>query len=89
MSEEDLAFIKRFVLSSGSLKEAARFYDVSYPTVRLRLDRVIEKVKVFESASITSDFERLMRMLYIEGKIEIGTLNTVLAGHRKEMEGKK
>ena len=33
---EDLTFIKNFILSSGSLKEIAREYDVSYPTVRLR-----------------------------------------------------
>ena len=40
MSEEDLAFIKRFVLASGSLKDVAAGYGISYPTVRLRLDRL-------------------------------------------------
>ncbi len=35
LSEEELAFVKRFVLASGSLKEIARVYGVSYPTVRL------------------------------------------------------
>ena len=89
LSQEDLAFIKRLVLSSGSLKELARLYDVSYPTVRLRLDRVIEKIKVLDSATITSDFERLVRALYAEGKIDIETVNAVLAAHRKEMEGPK
>ncbi len=45
LDEEDVAFIKRFVLSSGSLKEMARQYEVTYPTVRLRLDRLIDKIK--------------------------------------------
>ena len=40
---EDIHFIKKFVLSSGSLKEIAEIYQVSYPTVRLRLDRLIQK----------------------------------------------
>ena len=44
LDDEDLAFIKRFMLASGSLKEVARQYGVSYPTVRLRLDRLIQKM---------------------------------------------
>ena len=30
-----------------SLKELAKIYDISYPTVRLRLDRMINKVKLY------------------------------------------
>ena len=44
LEEEDLVFIKKFVLSSGSLKEVAGQYGVTYPTVRLRLDRLIQKI---------------------------------------------
>ena len=35
LDDEDVSFIKRFVLASGSLKEIASEYGVSYPTVRL------------------------------------------------------
>ena len=35
LEEEDLAFIKRFILSSGSLKDLAAAYSVTYPTLRL------------------------------------------------------
>ena len=48
LEEEDLAFIKRFLLSSGSLKEVAGAYGVTYPTVRLRLDRLIQKIRLGE-----------------------------------------
>ena len=89
LSEDDLAFLKRFVLSSGSLKELARVYDVSYPTVRLRLDRLIEKVRILDSTTITSDFERLLRTLFAEGKFDINTLNVILAAQRKSTEEKK
>ncbi|MCI8813539.1 MAG: DUF2089 domain-containing protein, partial [Oscillibacter sp.] len=50
LEDEDAAFIKKFVLSSGSLKEVAALYGVSYPTVRLRLDRLIQKIKISETA---------------------------------------
>ena len=46
LEEEDVTFIKRFVLSSGSLKEMAAEYGVTYPTVRLRLDRLIQKIRL-------------------------------------------
>ena len=34
LDDEDINFIKIFITSSGSLKEVAKIYDVSYPTVR-------------------------------------------------------
>ena len=46
LEEEDLVFIKKFVLASGSLKEVAKQYQVTYPTVRLRLDRLIQKIQM-------------------------------------------
>ena len=42
LEEEDVAFLKNFLLCSGSLKEIAGLYGVTYPTVRLRLDRIIQ-----------------------------------------------
>ena len=86
LSDEDLAFIKRFVLASGSLKEMAAIYGVSYPTIRLRLDRLIEKIKVLDEHQITSRFERVLRAEYAEGTIDINTVKTLLAAHKREME---
>ena len=85
LSEEDLAFVKRFVLASGSLKEMAKAYGISYPTVRLRLDRLIEKIKIVDDHQITSPFERLARAQYAEGKIDIHTLKVLLKAHREEI----
>ena len=88
LSDEDLAFVKRFVLASGSLKELASIYGISYPTVRLRLDRLIEKVKIHDSETITSEFERTLRVLYAEGRIDMSTLGAILTAHRKEGKGR-
>ena len=46
LEPEDAGFLKNFVLKSGSLKEIAKLYSVSYPTVRLRLDRLIQRSRL-------------------------------------------
>lgn len=42
---DEQSFILQFFLTSGSLKEMASQMGISYPTVRNRLDDLIEKVK--------------------------------------------
>src|SRR5438132_1412398 len=86
LTDEDLAFLKRFVLASGSLKDLAAAYAISYPTVRLRLDRLIQKIKLLDESEIMSDFERAARALCIDGKIDPQALRQLLAVHQREME---
>jgi hypothetical protein len=85
LEEEDLSFIKRFVLASGSMKELASAYGISYPTVRLRLDRLIQKIKLLDRQDITTPFERLLRMQHADGKIDRQTLKVLLDAHRTEI----
>ena len=47
--QEDQAFILQFIKASGSLKEMAKLLKVSYPTVRNRLNNIIEQLKVIET----------------------------------------
>lgn len=84
LSEEDLAFIRRFVLASGSLKEMAEIYGISYPTVRLRLDRLIEKIKLLTSDAVESEFERVVRIEYAQGKLDLGTMKRLLKAHKED-----
>ena len=42
---EHQRFIEMFILASGSLKEIAERTGVSYPTVRSRLDKVIQSLR--------------------------------------------
>ncbi len=83
LEEEDINFLKRFLLASGSLKELAEGYKVSYPTVRLRLDRLIQKVHVYDDANAGDAHERHMRALAADGKIDTATLKTLLSSYRK------
>jgi len=84
LSEEDLAFIRRFVLASGSLKEIAEIYGISYPTVRLRLDRLIDKIKLLTSDAVDSEFERILRIEYAQGKLDLGTMKRLLKAHKED-----
>lgn len=48
LSPEEQDFVLSFVKQSGSLKEMANQLKLSYPTVRNRLNDVIEKIKAYE-----------------------------------------
>jgi len=86
LSDEDLAFLKRFLLTSGTLKDLAKQYGISYPTVRLRLDRLIEKVKLLDERESRGRFELKLRSLYADGRLDDGTFRDVLRAYREEEE---
>jgi hypothetical protein len=82
LEDEDVAFIKRFLLASGSLKEIARQYDVTYPTVRLRLDRLIQKIQISEDAA-SEPYVALVKRLAVNDKIDFGTAKILIAEYKK------
>ena len=59
LSSDDQAFILAFIKASGSLKEMAHLLRLSYPTVRNRLDDVIERIKLAESSGDNDKRENL------------------------------
>lgn len=87
LEEEDLSFIKRFLLASGSLKELAEAYKVTYPTLRLRLDRLIAKITVLDSQRIEDDYERLLRALFAEGKLDGTSFKQLLQAYQQNKKG--
>ncbi len=87
LEDEDLMFVKRFVLASGSLKAIAEEYGISYPTVRLRLDRLIQKIGLLDDHRLSGPFERRLRSLYAERRIDLETLKLLLLEHQRELEG--
>lgn len=83
---EDLTFIKNFILSSGSLKEIAREYDVSYPTVRLRLDKLIQKIQVADDFE-NEPFVGLVKRLAVDEKIDFNVAKLLISEYRKQAKG--
>lgn len=83
LDDTDLHFIKRMVLASGSLKQLAEDYEVSYPTIRQRLDRIIERVQTLDSHPGDDAFEARMRVLVSERKLDMTTARQLLTLHRQ------
>lgn len=52
--------------------------------MRLRLDRLIEKIKVWDSQEPMSAFERTLRALCADDKLDPATLRVILAAHREQ-----
>ena len=86
LEDEDLAFVKKFILASGSLKEVASVYGVSYPTVRLRLDRLIQKIKLGETAE-ADPYVSLVKRLAVDDKLDFDTAKILITEYRKTKEG--
>jgi hypothetical protein len=78
LSEEDWQFIKRLLLASGSLKDVAQQYGISYPTVRIRLNRLIEKVQILDSQKPKTKFHQKVRLLVAEGRLDLLVAKTLL-----------
>jgi len=87
LEEEDLAFVKRFILFSGSLKDLAAAYEVSYPTLRLRLDRLIDKIKILEDRRIEDRYERVLRAQFADGKLDASTFKQLLNEYQEQKKG--
>ena len=86
LEEEDMAFIRRFLLASGSLKEVAGEYGVSYPTVRLRLDRLIQKIRLADDRA-ADPYVALIKRLAVNEKIDFDAAKLLISEYRKTKEG--
>lgn len=85
LEEEDAVFIKKFILASGSLKEMAAQYGVTYPTVRLRLDRLIQKIRLTETAE-ADPYVSLVKRLAVDDKLDFETAKLLIDTYRKTKE---
>ncbi|WP_214858965.1 DUF2089 family protein [Exiguobacterium sp. s191] len=80
---EDVEFIKKFIISSGSLKEVAKDYKVSYPTVRIRVDRIIQKIELntqLENEPLIS----YIKQLAIEDRISVDDAKSLIDKYKLE-----
>lgn len=85
LQSEDLEFIKNFVIHSGSLKEISKLYDVSYPTVRIRLDRLIEKIKLNEEME-NEGFIQFIKQLSIDDRISLEEAKLIIEKYKQEKD---
>lgn len=85
LEQEDATFLKNFVLKSGSLKEIAKLYEVSYPTVRLRLDKLIQKIEISDQQE-EEPFQTFIKGLAVDSRIDLETAKIIIDKYKKEKE---
>lgn len=86
LDDEDVAFIRNFLLASGSLKQVAGQYAVTYPTVRLRLDRLIQKIKISEDVE-NEPYIALVKRLAVNDKLDFETAKLLIGEYKKIQKG--
>jgi len=82
LEDEDITFIKKFLQASGSLKEMAQQYGVTYPTVRLRLDKLIQKIQISEDTA-NEPYVALIKRLAVNDKVDFDTAKILISEYKK------
>lgn len=85
LDKESVEFIRKFILNSGSLKEMAKEYGVSYPTVRAKLDSLIKKIEL-HSKEGDVEFVNLIKNLVIDERISLEVAKIIIDKYKKERE---
>ena len=80
---EDQEFVKQLVIASGSLKQLAKIYQVSYPTVRMRLNTIIQKINFIEDNGANT-FETKVMKLVIDEKLSLEVAKQIITDFREE-----
>src|SRR5437660_5825840 len=89
LSEGDLEFVLRLVLASGSLKELAQAYGVSYPTIRAKLDALIGRLQGILQGRPVDPMAEHLADLVAKGELPASAARAVLELHRKEVKRAK
>lgn len=87
LPEEDLNLIVELVLQSGSLKALAESYRVSYPTIRNRLDAVIERLKLAVSGKKPDPINDLLASLVERQQLSIDGARAIRDAVRQHAYG--
>lgn len=89
LPDEDLEFVVRLVLASGSLKELAQSYGVSYPTIRAKLDRLIERLEGIVAGRPLDPMAELLADRVEKGEVAPSVARSILELHRQLMKRSK
>ena len=76
LDDNEIAFIKQFILSSGSLKSMADYYDSSYHIIRSNLNQLIEKVKLMEVDE--DSYVKFIKSLALQDKYDYETTKKLI-----------
>ena len=89
LTEGELDLVLQLVLASGSLKDLAEVYKVSYPTIRLRMDRLMERVRQIANGTTPDPMMQLLADLVERGDIAVPAARAVRDLYRRQMAEQK
>ena len=89
LDRTDLDFIVQLVLASGSLKDLASAYGVSYPTIRVRLDRLITRLREVLDGKAADPMAQALGNLVERGEMTAGAARSILDLHRQVIHAGK
>ena len=75
-------------IEKSTLKKLAESYEVTYPTVRLRLDKLIQKIQAQEQEE-TAPYVKLIKKLALEDRIDFEAAKILISTYRKEKNEEK
>jgi hypothetical protein len=87
LGEEDLGMVTAFILVSGSIKDLAGQYGVSYPTMRQRLDRLIERVRKIVEGCPSDPLSDYLADLMSKGLLTPNVARRIRDLHRAALRG--
>ncbi len=87
LDEEDLNMVTSFVLASGSIKQLASAYGVSYPTMRQRLDRLIRRLRQHVEGPGTDPLAEYLAELIEKGYLSVEAAKKIRDLHRQSLTG--
>ncbi len=76
LCEDDQLFIELFVLNSGSLKDMAEIMQVTYPTIRNRLNGIIARIR--EIAGDRESYKAHLLKKVQEGELDPGKAANII-----------
>lgn len=83
LTESELELVLRLTLVSGSLKELAQLYKVSYPTIRVRVTAVIERLKTIIQEQSVDPMIELIDQLVERGEVSKTAAQIIIDTHRQ------
>jgi hypothetical protein len=87
LSAEDLDMVLALVLQSGSIKGLAASYGISYPTMRQRLDRLIEHTRAAVAGRAPDPVREALARLVERGELSAPGAREVLEALEQERAG--
>lgn len=84
LEQEHLEFIRKFVLNSGSLKDMASSYQVSYPTVRTKLNQLIERIESVQQEEV--EFINMIKNLVLDERLNLDIAKVIIDSYRKDQK---